>query len=350
MALVVFHPRYSSAADQHRLHQLLPVSHEYGDKKATLPDGRVIAGRKEHDAWVPAAVRMRCRKRCTIMPLIASHTGIGHSRAALAQPASVIACFVSTPDWHASGLDAEALFLRPLGPPQGPPVGPPHGAVTLMPRIGSYAFDFQTYLASTYEDLAMAFTSMRQLMASGGRYHLKIVPIGVGTGIRTRYGEPLAPMVLPAYLLALQYAIAAFVDESWVDTLEFIDHAHGSLTPYVQNYKRVRIMSASTRDVYDFSGATGLPAVMAPADAFCRIGGSPGDKNLAATMANNSNMRQLLAATKPAGIINFLPWFSALPAVPVAEDAAPAAAAEGGSAAEPPAAAETTEVQTDTTS
>lgn len=316
MALVVFNPRYSSAEEQTRLHQLLPVSHEYGDKKAVLPDGRVIAGRREHDAWVPAGVRIRCRKRCTLMPIMASHTGMGHSRAALQAPVGAMACFVSVPDWHASGLDAEALFLRPLTGPSG--------AAALLPRIGSYVFDFQAYIASVYEDLAMALTTMRQFAANGTRFHLKIVPIGVGTGIRTRYGEPLAPVILPAYLLAMQYAIAAFVDETWVDTLEFIDHSHGSLTPYIQNSRRLRVLSASTRDVFDFAGATGMPAILAPSDAFCRVGGSQTDKNLAATMANNSNIRQLLASAKPTGVMQFLAWGSE-PAPTTAPVAAPAA-------------------------
>jgi hypothetical protein len=329
MALVVFNPRYSAQQEQERLHQLMPASHEYGDKKATLPDGRVIAGRREHDAWVPAGVRIRCRKRCTVMPIVATHTGIGHSRAALSAPVGVISCFVPVPDWHASGLDAEALFLKPL-------------ASALMPRIGSYAFDFQAYVANVYEDVSMALTTMRQFAANGARFHLKVVPIGVGTGIRTRYGEPLAPMILPAYLLAMQYAIAALVDETWVDTLEFIDHSHGSLTPYVQNSRRLRVMSASTRDVFDFSGATGIPAVLAPTDAFCRIGGSVGDKNLGATMANNSNIRQMLST----GGVQFMPWGTT--AVPPQETPVHAAAQQGDdsavqSASDPTGPAQTTQ-------
>lgn len=322
MALVVFNGAHSTVAEQVALHSRLPVSHEYGDRKAILPGGATLTGRKEHDGWVPPDLRIRCRKRCTLMPVVATHTGTGMNRAALREPAQILTCFLSTPDWHASGLDAEAFFLRNIQ--SVPP--------TLLPRVGSYCFDVGAFVSSFYEDLAMALASMR-LMAGGARLHLKIVPVGVGSSIRTRYGEPLGPLLVPAYLLAMQYVLATVLDETWVETLEFVDHSHGMLTPYVK-LRGIRIISGSTRDAFDFAGCSAVPAILAPADAFCRVGGSPSDKNLAATLANNSNIRDIMAS---AGVVQYLQWPGAArpsegqPSEPesVAQSAAPTAAQTG---------------------
>jgi hypothetical protein len=105
------------------------------------------------------------------------------------------------------------------------------------------------------------------------------------------------------------------IDDSWVDTLEFVDHFKGAVSP-ILNVKKVRIISASSRDAFDYgvdygvdqrgdhrgdpsesasSVAPGVvPAIIAPMDTFCRLGGTENEKNknIAYTMASGSNLRQ----------------------------------------------------------
>jgi hypothetical protein len=207
-------------------------------------------------------------------------------------------CFSAIPDWHASGLDAESLFLRPMD------------SQMIWPRIGPYSFNFCAFLNSMYEDLVMSLQTIRNtfldsegLLVFPKKAHVKIVPLGVGPTIKTRYGEYLGPILIPAYLLALQYACNLFVDDSWVDTLEFVDHTYGQLSPLL-NIRKVHIMSGVSRDAFDFTGSSGLPVLIAPCDAFCKIGGLQGDKTLAATIANNSNLRDVLRASE----VKFASW------------------------------------------
>jgi hypothetical protein len=290
---VVYNASTSTLTEQQELHALLPIAHEYGDRSAILADGRSLQGRQQHDTYVSPDLRIKTRKRCTIVPLVGLYMGSGISQVQLETPLNILCCFTAISDWHASGLDAETFFLRPLDP------NDTTHRTNMLPRIGPYLFNFPEYVRSMYEDLVMSITSVRNVLLVNNffglnkRAHLKIFPLGVGPTIKTRYGEYLGPLLIPSYLLALQYACNLMIDESWCETLEFVDHTYGQLSPSV-SVRKVRIMSGVSRDAFDFTNTTGIPTVIAPCDSFCRIGGSNNDKTLASTIANNSNLRDIL--------------------------------------------------------
>lgn len=284
MATCFFHTSYCTVNEIESLHGVLPASHEYGDRKSTLANGQIVEGREAHDALCAPSLRMKCRKRCTLIDATCTHVGSGAWRVPLKGPAQVLLAFVPTVDWHAVGLDAESTFLKL-----------DEASVVQGPRIGPYTFNFTAYVASVYEDICMSLDLLRQAAASKGRkLHIKLVPLGIGPTVRTRFGDYLAPTVIPAYLTALQYACNAMIHDGWVEALEFVDHTGGTISPFVNVRRTVKIISGSTRDALDFAGARGLPTVLAPCDAFSRIGGLPSDKNLASTLANNSNLRDQL--------------------------------------------------------
>lgn len=269
--IVYYHSGWSTEADQKLLHEKLPLSHEYGDRRSTLKDGTTLIGKPQHDAYASLELRIRCRKRCSVFKVNAS------SNAATRQ---VFVCFSSIPDWQGVGLDVESFYLTAHS--------------SHLPRIGPYGFNVGSYISSVYEDLVMSLQALKNSRTSTkDKYHLKLVPLGVGPTVRTRFGDYIAPVVLPAYLLALQYACIYNINETWVDTLEFVDHTRGSLSPFV-NLVNVRIISNTSRDAFDFTGSTGVPAIVAPCDSFCVIGSTSEDKSLATTLANHSDLRELV--------------------------------------------------------
>lgn len=261
------------------LYAVLPTSHEYGDKRSVLADGTVISGREAHDQLASRDLRLKTRKRVALITTTATHMGTGTWRQPLKAPTTVYIAFVSTADWQAVDLDAESFFLCLDSNLHGP-------------RIGPYTFNFTAYVASVYEDLCMSLSALRQVAHRDGvKLHIKLVPLGVGPTIRTRFGDYLGPTVIPAYLTALQYACNAMISDTWTEAIEFVDHTGGAISPFVSVKRSVKVISNSTRDALDFSGARGRPAIVAPSDSFCRIGGAPTDKNLAATLAMNTTMR-----------------------------------------------------------
>ena len=273
---VYYHSSWSTEADQILLHEKLPLTHEYADRRSTLKDGTTLIGKSDHDAYASPELRIRCRKRCSVVK-VTSNERLIHL------------CFSAIPDWQAIGLDIESFFLTTHS--------------SHLPRIGPYGFNIGAYISSVYEDLAMSLHALKMSRGSlKDKFHLKLVPLGVGPTVRTRFGDYIAPIVLPAYLLALQYACIYNISDSWVDTLEFVDHTRGSLSPFV-NLVNVRIISSTSRDAYDFSGSTGIPAIVAPCDCFCVIGSTTEDKSLATTLANHSDLR-----TKVKGPITFKSW------------------------------------------
>jgi len=278
---VFFNKHLSTSEDQKYLHERLPIKHEYGDRSATLSNGDKIFGRSEHDKIVDKRLRIKARKRCTLFNLMATHYGLDINRVQLETAMPVVACFVSVPDWHAEGLDVEENFLLPTN----------DDVIGRGPRIGIYTFALGSFIESMYEDLVMSITVVRQLfIANKIKCHLKIIPLGVGPTIRTRYGQYLGPYLISGYLLALQYACNSMLTENWVDTVEIVDHSAGKMTPTL-DLRKIRIISNLSRDVLDFSGSVGWPAVICPCDSFCRIGSVKGEKNLASTIAENTNLR-----------------------------------------------------------
>jgi hypothetical protein len=286
--LVYFNSIWSTEQEQSQLHSLLPESHDYGDQRAILEDGTILVGKQNHDAYADSNLRIKTRKRCTIVQLEATHTGTFASRLPLEKPMKTLVCFCSVPDWHATELDVEMFLLKPAE------------SNCIMPRIGQYNFYFCNYIMSMYEDLVMCLNALKK--NSTQRLHLKMIPLAVGHTIKTRYGDYLGSQIIPAYLLALQYACNQCIDESWIETLEFVDHSHGSLSPNYVN-KKIRIISSSSRDAFDFTGHRGHPAILAPCDAFSKIGGLANEKHLSSTLANNSNLRTILKDP-----IQFIAW------------------------------------------
>lgn len=282
--VVVYNGAWSNKKQQESIWALLPDSHAFGDTKTLLPDGKTLEGRKAHDEYADPKLRVATRKRCTVTQLTASHIGVASNRISV-DPFRLLACFTCVPDWQASGLDAESFFL--LDPSQ---------AATTMPRVGPYAFHFTAYVGSMYEDLTMSLMTMKaSALQMGVRLHLKIVPLGVGPTIRTRNGSPLGPVLMPAYLTALHYACLSLVDSTWCEVVEFVDHTPGRLLSPCINVSGVVTLSGH-RDALDYSHSQGgMPAIVAPCDAFCRIGGVPTDKYLSATLANNTNLRDILS-------------------------------------------------------
>lgn len=278
---VFYNKHLSSEKDQKLIHDALPLKHEYGDRNATLSNGEKIYGRAEHDRIIDRNTRINGRKRCTLFNLTATHYGQDLNRVELEHPMPVVACFVSVPDWHAEGLDVEQNFLLPTN----------ELSIGKGPRIGIYTFALGNFIESIYEDLVMSITVVRQMFLSNKiKCHLKIVPLGVGPTIRTRYGQYLGPYLISGYLLALQHACNTMLAEQWVDTLEIVDHTAGKMTPTV-DLRKIRIISNLSRDVLDFSGSVGWPAIICPCDSFCKIGSVKGEKNLASTVAENTNLR-----------------------------------------------------------
>jgi len=277
-SVIVFNSSRSSAEEQFELLQKLPVSHEYGDSLTTF----VIDGldkkldRKQTDLIVSPEFRIKTRKRCTLLPLDVRYICSGALRRPI-EPFQVLACFLAVHDWQAEGLDAERFFLKS------------DTDAASGPKIGPYYFDFAAYALSVYEDLAMCFDSLKAIVnANKLKCHLKIVPLSVGPTIKTRYGDLLAPYVVPVYLIALQFACNAFLNSSWVHTLEFVDHSRGLMTPTV-DLSGIRVLSGISRDALNFSGCIGMPAILLPCDSFCVLGSR--DRNLASTIASNTNLK-----------------------------------------------------------
>lgn len=282
--VLVFNNAWSTAEEQQALHNLLPVSHSFGDKHSVLSDGSVLAGPRAHDEFCDRSLRIRCRKRCTLAHLTASACG-GYGPVPVRQlpePESVLTCFTAVPDWQGEGLDVEHFFFRPCAD---------------SVQVGSVLFSPSAYMTSTTEDLVMSIMSIKhRALGSNQRVHLKLAPLAVGPTIRNRFGDAMGDFIMPLYVRSLQFAVQLLVDHSWVHTLEFIDFTRGQLTPSVR-LKHVRILSGSRRDAFDFEGRdkTVCPALIVPADAFAVLGQSAGDRSLAATLAANSDLRKFMS-------------------------------------------------------
>lgn len=289
--VVFFNSNWSTKAEQLQLHALLPKEHEFGDRKSVLADSSIIEGSEAHNNYADRLLRIKTRKRATLVTLKATHMGFGRYR----RPtnAIILCCFTAVTDWEAPFLDAETFFLirEPLIP--------------IGPKVGPYNFSFSAYIGSLYEDIVMSLmilktsadsvNAMAQTVASveapgPQKVHLKIVPLGVGPFIKNKFGDNIGPTLSQAYLVALQYACSVMIDSSWIETLEFVDFTKG-LSPYL-NIQHVRIMTTS-RDVLDYTGSSGIPALLAPCDAFLKIG--HGEKSIVSTIAKNSNLLDSMA-------------------------------------------------------
>jgi hypothetical protein len=289
--VVFFNSNWSTLTEQIALHSLMPKEHEFGDRKSILSDSTVIEGPEAHGSYVDRALRIKTRKRSTLVTIKATHMGFGRYR----KPtnAIILCCFTAVTDWEAPFLDAETFFLfeDPLVP--------------IGPKIGPYNFAFSSYIGSLYEDIVMSLmilktssesvNAMAQTVASAEaqgpqKVHLKIVPLGVGPFIKTKYGDNIGPYLSQAYLIALQYACNVMLNSSWIDTLEFVDFTKG-LSPYL-HIQHLKIITTS-RDVLDYTGSTGIPALLAPCDAFLKIG--HGEKSIVSTIAKNSNLLECMA-------------------------------------------------------
>jgi hypothetical protein len=160
-----------------------------------------------------------------------------------------------------------------------------------------------SYLTLLYDDVVLALRSIRTYVstvrhgighgAQSAKAHLKIVPLGLGPSIRTRFGDYVAPLAGPVYSVALKMALEATVDQTWCACIELVDVA---LTAFC-NVPKVRILNNSTRDAFDFDGlqSNTIPVLLAPCDAFCKIGARPAEKSLMGCLATNSNLTEVFS-------------------------------------------------------
>ena len=281
---IIFNSNWSSAQDQFELLNKLPVNHEFGDHKTTLSNGTILSTAEEHEMHASNDLRIKTRKRATVFNLTAKSYGLAHARKL--QNLNVSVCFLAVSDWQAAFLDAERFFIKlDYKMPMGPLVGP-------------YTLNFSAYMGSVFEDVIMCLMALKTLIAPGIRAHLKILPLGIGPYLKTRFGQNIGLVLIPFYLMALQNACSVFINESWVDTLEFVDFTK-TMSPYME-LKNIKVITTS-RDALDFTGHVGQPMLLAPCDSFLKIGS--GEKNLACTILQNTNLEELL--TKNFG---FLPW------------------------------------------
>lgn len=283
MTTLIYNCNWSTLEDQKVLHNMLPVMHDYGDRYSEVyspgtDSTTILKGPTEHHMYIDSMLRIKTRKRCYLINLKATHVGFGRQRQPLETPLKVQACFLSTVDWEAKYLDAEHFFLVAQNP-----------VLPMGPRIGPYDFSFSAYVGSMYEDLVMGLMALKSVChkdSPSNRYHLKVLPLGAAINMKSPCGSAFGPLLVPAYLIALQYAISVCINDSWITTLEFVDHTR-ALSPYVQ-VPNVHILTTS-KDPLDFSYGRGSPALLGPTDPFCKLGHG---KNNAA-VANNSNLRDL---------------------------------------------------------
>ena len=281
---IIFNSAWSTPDEQFELLKKLPVVHEFGDYHTVLENGTVLSTSEEHENYASNELRIKTRKRATVFNLTAKSYGLGHTRKT--QNLNLSVCFLAVPDWQAAFLDAERFYLKlDYKVPFGPLVGP-------------YCFNFASYIGSIYEDVLMCLMALKTLIMPGAKGHLKILPLGIGPYLKTRFGQNVGLILIPYYLLALQNACGVFINETWIETLEFVDFTK-SMSPYME-LKNVKIMTTS-RDALDFTGCTAQPLVLAPCDSFLRIGS--GEKNLASTILQNTNLEE--ERKKDFG---FLPW------------------------------------------
>jgi len=286
---IVFHKEHSTIQDQSLLWSKLPLQHEFGDICTKLEDKTILRTQEEHDAYCDPALRIKTRKRCTIVKDVQL----------LNAPSivSCLMCFLCTPDWSAKRLDVEQYFLRQ-------PQDVPH----YLPKLGSCMFDFVEYFKQTFEDLVMGLEALRsqcenQAPEANTKYHLKIVPIGIGHGIKTFDGQHIYDSIVALYMFALIQACKMVLHESWVHTVEFVDHTGGYLSPYFTSTS-FNVILRSKISVLDYSHAVGPAALFCPCDAFERIGSISSSKSLACSIANQTNLRHILANQNP----EYKPW------------------------------------------
>lgn len=281
---IIFNSSWSTAEDQFDLLKKLPVFHEFGDCHTITEDGVALHTAEDHENYAPNELRIKTRKRATLFSLNAKSFGFGSARKT--QNINAVVCFLAVPDWQAAFLDAERFYLKldyklPMGP-----------------LIGPYTLNFSFYIGSIYEDTLMCLMALKTLILPGTKAHLKILPLGIGPYLKTRFGQNVGLSLIPFYLMALQNACVTFINDSWVETLEFVDFTK-IMSPYIELHN-VKVITTS-RDALDFTGSSARPFILAPCDSFLRIGS--GEKNLACTILQNTNLEEELKKD-----FGFLPW------------------------------------------
>jgi len=275
--IVVFNKNHADAEQIKKLYSVLPMLHEFGDKRSVLDDGTEVLGPQKHLELLDLKTRFDTRKRCTLYPLHSTHYLLQKIR--MPQSLHVLVSFCSVVDWQ--GPEAEKYFLTLSDQPDPECI-----------RIGHYNFHCGQYVASILEDLTMCIDSIRSILMSQKdkfkKAHLKIIPLGVGPTIRTRLGDALGPYIIPAYALALQYACIGMVNSQWVHTLEIVESSGSIVIPGVPGVTVVH----TSRDVFDFNHLEATPVVLAPSDSFCKIGSKKhlNERTLAYSIQNNSNI------------------------------------------------------------
>lgn len=273
--ILIFNSLWSTTEDQIEMQTKLAVRHDFGDTLSILEDKTELRGPCEHNDYASNELRIKTRKRAVLCEINAHHSGFGQYKKK--NDVDVLCSFLCVPDWQAKGLDVETYFLR-------------RDTYANGPKIGHYTFEFGNYMSSIYEDAKMCLNALKACSINTERkLHLKIAPLGIGPTIKTVEGDFIAPFVVPCYLLAMQFVLSELVDDTWIDTLEFVDFTK-TLSPFIIK-PNVRVITGS-RDVLDFQGHTAVPSILVPCDSFLKVG--YGTKSVVSTIANNSNLLQVL--------------------------------------------------------
>ena len=276
---IVFHKDYSTSQEQTLLQEKLPLHHEFGDACTKINTFKTLTTESEHEEYCSSELRIKTRKRCTFF----IDLQLQNSN----QKVSI--CFLSTPDWCTNRLDVQRYFM----------IESSVSCKVDYPRLGSYSFHFVEYMKHTFEDLVMSLQTIKHFAKLDNRMlHLKIVPIGIGYGIKTCEGISVYKHIFPFYICAIVQACNVVCDATWIHTLEFVDHTAGYLSPFYTN-SEFEVVLQSERAVLDFSNAKGIPTLLCPCDAFEIIGSLPNTKSLACSIANQTDLRTVLQTKQP---------------------------------------------------
>jgi len=270
--------------DIKKLISMLPVYHEYADKKSILLNGKTLHGAQEHEEYCSLDLRIRTKRRCTLFSNIcATHKG---NHVALTKSLNIVLAMCATSDWQAQNLHIEKDILILADEKQK----------LCLPRIGPYYFNFNEYISSIFKDFCLGLCALQHHATSQQqKLYLKIVPLGIGPSVQTRQGNFLMPHLMFLYKNAMLFALQMYINDTWVHTLDLVDNTSGTLlTPNYSNSK-INIVTGLSRDILEFEdlGKDIQAAILCPTDSFEHIGGFPIQKNIGSSIANNSsNLRE----------------------------------------------------------
>lgn len=234
---VVYHQNLNDIKD---VISKLPVLHTFGDTTSCLQDGTIIAGTENLEKYMPRKMRVNVR---THIFHCKAHAFGGYGGCSVKKlyenPRNVILSLVAVPDWQTEDIDT---FVKDI-----PDV--------LTIRVGSQYLWPVNYMSTMVTHFSTMFQALKsEIQKQNKKAYIKITPLAIGPTIQTRNGTRICNVVAPWYTQAVALAINAFVDSTWVDTIEFIDFCNlmSTLKAFLVAPTDVFIVYPSKRDVLDF--------------------------------------------------------------------------------------------------